>query len=554
MTKTTLKHRTILIFLGIFLSFIILEAGMRLSAFVLLKIQESQNAISPGSQDVYRILCLGESTTALGGQRSYPSQLEEILNSKSATVKFKVMNQGMCNTNSSAIVAHVNSNLDKYTPDMVLVMMGINDRMVGRSLENEARTPFYASFKTYKLLKFLRIHLEDIISKKLVGGRKGNNAMTGNVGNPIEDDQGRPQKELNDTDASFRQGMLYLENGFLDQAETLLRDIVQKIPDHEMAIFYLGKISQERGLNQQAQDFFARVLEINPLNVEVYIQLARLYSQHHPNYATNEEMYQQAQQRYQKAAAMYHKALEIDPGNPQASLRLAEVYYKKLYHHDRAESVLRGFIRDHPNAPQGYTVLGNCFKAQNKYSEAVEMFAKSLEINPENIFTRLQLAEAYMDSGDGINAIDVLKGIIEDDPKNDKAHALLAKIYQDMGLFTTAEEFFKKADALRSRYYLPKTRHNYQRLYKELNQRGVKMVCVQYPVRSIMPLKKIFYDAPGVIFVDNEKIFKQALRQESYEKYFLDYFAGDFGHCTPKGNRLLAKNIADTILRHLALE
>jgi len=28
-------------------------------------------------------------------------------------------------------------------------------------------------------------------------------------------------------------------------------------------------------------------------------------------------------------------------------------------------------------------------------------------------------------------------------------------------------------------------------------------------------------------------------------------FGGDFGHCTPKGNRLLATNIADVILKEV---
>jgi len=52
-----------------------------------------------------------------------------------------------------------------------------------------------------------------------------------------------------------------------------------------------------------------------------------------------------------------------------------------------------------------------------------------------------------------------------------------------------------------------------------------------------------------IIFVDNEMTFKNALKQSRCDEYFADMFAGDFGHCTPRGNRLLAKNIADSILR-----
>ncbi len=75
---------------------------------------------------------------------------------------------------------------------------------------------------------------------------------------------------------------------------------------------------------------------------------------------------------------------------------------------------------------------------------------------------------------------------------------------------------------------------------------------MQYPMRNAEPLKKIF---PGqeksIIFVDNEKIFKDAFRKEGRREYFVDMFGGDFGHCTPKGNQLLARNIADVILKEV---
>lgn len=51
--------------------------------------------------------------------------------------------------------------------------------------------------------------------------------------------------------------------------------------------------------------------------------------------------------------------------------------------------------------------------------------------------------------------------------------------------------------------------------------------------------------------MDNEAIFKKAIFRDGYKEYFRDMFAGDFGHCTVKGNNLLAKNIADVILKEL---
>ena len=102
---------------------------------------------------------------------------------------------------------------------------------------------------------------------------------------------------------------------------------------------------------------------------------------------------------------------------------------------------------------------------------------------------------------------------------------------------------------MRLTYYPSQTLYNYRRLKEIVTQRRLKLVCVQYPLRQIGSLKKLFDSTEGIIFVDNEKIFKEALKHDKYEDYFVDRFAGDFGHGTPKGNRLLAENVANVILK-----
>jgi hypothetical protein len=51
----------------------------------------------------------------------------------------------------------------------------------------------------------------------------------------------------------------------------------------------------------------------------------------------------------------------------------------------------------------------------------------------------------------------------------------------------------------------------------------------------------------------NDHVFKRALLGRPYTEIFVDLFAGDFGHATLEGNRLLAENVADTILTLVAL-
>ena len=58
----------------------------------------------------------------------------------------------------------------------------------------------------------------------------------------------------------------------------------------------------------------------------------------------------------------------------------------------------------------------------------------------------------------------------------------------------------------------------------------------------------MFENDKGVIFVDNESLFKDAVKRSGYKEYFVDMFAGDFGHFSKKSDKLLAQNVAEVIL------
>jgi hypothetical protein len=81
-----------------------------------------------------------------------------------------------------------------------------------------------------------------------------------------------------------------------------------------------------------------------------------------------------------------------------------------------------------------------------------------------------------------------------------------------------------------------------------LAERGIQLVAMQYPMRRVGVLKQLLDPAPDVIFVDNEKNFKRALLNQPHGEIFRDLFAGDFGHLTAQGNRLLAESVARAIM------
>ena len=104
-TKIPLGQKIALIIFGLFLCLALLEIGLRIGGFVFLSLQEHRNRIALKQKGAYRIMCLGESTTAIGGEDSYPSQLEEILNERNIGIRFSVINKGIPGANTTAILS-----------------------------------------------------------------------------------------------------------------------------------------------------------------------------------------------------------------------------------------------------------------------------------------------------------------------------------------------------------------------------------------------------------------------------------------------------------------
>jgi tetratricopeptide (TPR) repeat protein len=442
--KPSFRKKTILIISGIFLFFILLEIGLRLEGFIFLSLQKQRNTLSIKQKGTYRIMCLGESTTALGGRDSYPFQLGEVLNQENTGIKFSVINEGIPGIDTQYILARLEDNLNKYKPDMVITMMGAGDgevRVLSEGTLVSKFEIFLANFKIYKLTEQLRLHIATKAKEAKIYNQKENKKM------------------------------------FIAQLNSPAAKI-KSIPSEE-----------ELKIN----------LKLNPREDNACVELGKIYIR---------------QWKWPQAEELFKKALELNSRNDGA-----------------------------------YVGLGEGYLHQRKFTQSEDSFKKALELNRHNEHIYTELSWCYKRQGKFSQAEDLLKRAINLNPKNDLAYGGLATLYERMGRSKLAKEYYKKANELRLEYYNPITRSNYQKLKEILDKRGIRLVCVQYPVRSIEPLKKIFEDQAGVIFVDNERIFREAVKKEGYKEYFTDMIAGDFGHFTLKCNRLLAENIANVILK-----
>ena len=514
--KKNLAQKIAAIAFGIIAGLLIIEAGLRLGGHVFSSRQERKNTASLSRKGAYRILCLGESTTALGGSSSWPSQLEDILNGSGSPAKFSVIDEGVPSINTSYIVGRLEENLDKYGPDMVITMMGMNDR---------DDTVIYGEFplKTYKLAKLLvrNIYAKFAAMKK----EKQERALVEAVKN-----------SPGDADAWTRLGWYYESGNDFGKAEQAFEKAAGLNPSYEMTYFELARCYKEQGKYDDAAAAFEKILDVNPHNEMAYTELGRCYRE---------------QGKPEKAEQTFANALELDPRNVEFLIELGRCYMdEKKY--GRAEQAFVKAMDMNAANDSVYFELGLSYEKQGEYGQAAAMFEKSIGINPRdpmNDKSYFELGRCYRALGGYGKAEKVIEKAAELNPADDRAYDELAELYDAMGNNAAASEARRKADDVRLTNVSPVTRNNYRELKRILDTRGIKLVCVQYPTRPVEPLRQIMKPYKDVVFVDNEGSFKDALSRGSYDEYFSDACYIDFGHCTPKGNRLLAQNIADTILK-----
>ncbi len=503
MTSTTLRQKIILILIGTIATIILLEIGLRLGGKIFTFIQESRNTTTFNPDEI-RILCIGESTTALGGIDSYPSQLEEILNQYKTKWHFKVINKGLVGKTSTDILAQLDDNLQKYKPHIVVAMIGINDYIEAQ--EHKARfvrlNAFLEQFRVYKLIKLLSSHIKHKIKEISGNSVKVKNTNDNNQQNNSEDDLKSAKDALIETRLAIRQLQQY-QSQALNQTrkqEVSVRLKQLNTKEAELLLF-IGEIYRRRGQYNEAEKFLSKMIQKNIPIPDGYVELGRVYKE---------------QKQYGKAVAMFMKSLETQP-TVTALMELARCY-EDMGMDDGVMKIYKMVLKTDKVKKNGRTYLeiGEYFRQKNMLKMAEEAYIKGIKNDRFDYYLYAALSDIYHAEGK----------LKEAERYKDKAKEILKQIRRDV----------------------PLTIKNYNEIADIVLSRGIKFIAMQYPLRRVTHLKAILNNRTDIIFVENKTNFEQALKHSDYSEYFSDKFAFDFGHCTRKGNRLIAENLSSVII------
>lgn len=431
--KTSLLQKIFLVMLGAVLALLVIEAVLQAGGMIFLFFQEKQNRRNLKGADLIKVMCVGESTTALGGADSYPSRLETQLNARSSGQKFTVINKGVPMTNTGIMAQELESWLVSYDPDIVVLMIGINDHnpLIPVDLYEISRRPFLNRFRTYKLARWLM------------------------------------------------KGWCY-------------------------------RFQKERFIQQGASS-------------------TRL------SWAKTKEAIHEKR----------HLSGLTEIADAQSNRELMGLILSEL-------AALSAWVPDNEDI---YAFVGEVLLRHGWYEELPQVIDYFLGRTHHHRWLYDQIALGCRRAALKPVVIDHLLQKIQAAPKLWTLQEFLGTCYAEAGDLDLAQQYFDLARDLRKQTLDPVTQQNYVRMIRTLQKKGAAFVLVQYPMRDLETLKLLLEDQisiQGFAFVDNEKSFRDAVSLEGYAAYFTDRFGGDFGHCTPKGNGLLAENVADVVLNLLS--
>lgn len=257
---------------------------------------------------------------------------------------------------------------------------------------------------------------------------------------------------------------------------------------------------------------------------------------------------------YSQATVVFEDILKQNPNDIDAIIFLAMIRYYYLNYKDSAYLDVLNIMKS-----SGTTVF-YC-------KDTVYQLAYQLLIDyKKDVESRTYFANMIINDENAIinsNIYHNLKNFVTEEQKNkllkklsswpnllDQYYGISAIESLDKKDYKKAEECFRTAEEFRLKYPNERTYGLYKLIIKKLTDNNIKVICMQYPVRSIEPLKQMLKNERyygQIEFLSNEESFKNLLKIKKYDDIFADQFAGDFGHCLDSGNILIAENVVESL-------
>ena len=387
----------------------------------------------------------------------YPPFLREVLTERFPSVNIRVIDEGRATTDTGYIAARIDKWIDRYAPEVILVMGGVNDGLESLPYA-DIRRPGGGDIRVLRLLRLLIYNIREFF-------RTNRSAEAAGISGTVysEDDLEFIEEELK------RARIIEYSDGNPDRANEIMRALAEDFPRSYRVFLEIALVNSGFDLPLSIKSA-EKAISLAPDIPEPYLARLGFYLDRIER-TRKEKGAAPAEEIRKEAAAFLNDNLEVIRKSGEAGMLLIEFGEYSL-----AEKIIRDHLSRKPGDESLLRQMHTLLLQQGRTGEAALYSIQDYPVKP-----------------------------------------------------LTARNFKKIAEISLSA--------------------GVTPAFLSYPNRVIGPLKKIFDEFEGqedILFISNFYNFREALEKGGeFNDLFIDAFGGDFGHCTPEGNRMIAENIAE---------
>jgi len=505
-----LLFRIAAILIGITATLLVVEAVLQTASQVARSADRNRGRVP--SEGELRIACIGESTT----YGLWPGQLEEILNERSAEREIRVINRGAVGIRTDGVAGQIEEWLDEDRPHLVITMLGINDE--GNVLvypRDDSRSLVADRLKTARFLRLLWRSAFDI------GVPEANENDPPRADGHLDDEV---RMELDRLEGRRPEAMAKFRITEMIEIHRDLLAVDPGTPVYHLA--FLKGMVVHHDLVERVDETLVGEFAVAPseLDDEERTRLIGLWAERTGDRFAALRL---AASIAQWGLDPYREQLLLENATKDpdlaglAWLRLADLASRR----QQPDAIRMNLLRADDALPDDYQwslLIGHLAFQFEVYDVAAASFHRALMLRPDlptshELVLLGRLANACKQAGDAAGAAD----------------------------------YRRQRDELELGRFREFTRYHYQRVVDSVRAREIPVIAMQYPLLSVKSLRKLLDYRDDVTYLENRTNFETALLGSKYRAIFEDSFAGSFGHLSPRGNMLVAENVADALAGRL---
>jgi len=198
-------------------------------------------------------------------------------------------------------------------------------------------------------------------------------------------------------------------------------------------LFFKALMAKTSENQKDAEEFFAKIIQIDPANDASLYELANL---------------KKLKNDYPQAQQLLEKAVSVNPDNEWYWAALADCY-EKGNDFAKLENVFSELIRINPDKPDYYFDAANAFFYEKKYDEALQIYDKLETITGPTDDLLANKQKIYLKQGNVDLAAKQLEKMIADNPLQPKYYLFLAELYSANNFADKALKILQTAEKLK---------------------------------------------------------------------------------------------------------